>query len=260
VEICKIKKKLLQYKFIFFFIKIYSEYYNNISIFKNENCYIHKIKKFYFINFHPVRNISSFFSAYKIFTNKYKPKKNDVIFDVGSGIGAELLLFSKAVGSRGIVICIEPDPRLIDVLKKIIKFNNLTNVKLYQNLFYNKNNVGLEFSLYPIHDWMSNKIKADKKNLICKTVTIDKIIKEHKILKIDFAKFNIEGAEKYLNYGNNNFLKMCKNIVISCHDFLKKEETNTHQIVLKILKKKYFKIIKNNSNNLIEKYFVYAKK
>lgn len=260
MEIDQIKKKFLQYKFITFFLKIWSEYYNNISINKNKIGYVHKIKKFYFINFHPVRNISSFFLPYKIFTKKYKPKKNDVILDVGSGIGSEMLLFSKAIGSEGLVICIEPDPRLVNVLKHVIKFNNLTNVRLYQNLFYNKNNVGLNFSLQPIHDWMSNKIKNEKKNLVCRTITIDKIIKKHNISKINFAKFNIEGAEQYLNCGNNNFLKKCKNIVISCHDFLKREETNTHQIVLKILKKKYFRILKNNSNNLIEKYFIYAKK
>lgn len=106
---------------------------------------------------------------------------------------------------------------------------------------------------------MSNSQYEKNKSLV-KSITLNKIVKDNKISKINFAKFNIEGSEKYLNNGNNNFLKIYKNIVISCHDFLEKEEANTHAKILKILKKNYFKILKKNSDDIIIKYFVYGKK
>ena len=178
---------------------------------------------------------------------------------MGTGIGCEMLLFSKTVGNKGKIICIEPDPRLIDILEEIIKINNLKNVKLYQNFFYNKNNKKINFTLNPISNWMSNSQNGNNK-YVCKSITLDKIIRDNKIVKIDFAKFNIEGGEKYLNKNNKNFLKICKNIVISCHDFLKKKETNTHEKILKILKKNSFEIFKTNNKDFIIKYFVYGKK
>jgi FkbM family methyltransferase len=259
MRIDNLKKIFLRSTIICFFLKIFYSCKYNIDIIKKKNLYIHNIKKYYFINFHPVRNISSFFDAYKLFTDKYKPKKGDVILDVGTGIGSEMLLFSRAVGSKGKVVCIEPDLRLIEVLKQVIKINNLKNVKLYKNFFYNKNNKKIGFSFNSISDWMSNSQYGKNKSLV-KSITLNKIVKDNKISKINFAKFNIEGSEKYLNNGNNNFLKICKNIVISCHDFLEKEETNTHTKILKILKKNYFKILKKNSDDIIIKYFVYGKK
>ena len=254
-----LKNIFLRSTIICFFLKIFYSCKYNIDIIKKKNLYIHNIKKYYFINFHPVRNISSFFDAYKLFIDKYKPKKDDIILDVGAGIGSEMLLFSRAVGSKGKVVCIEPDPRLIEVLKQVIKINNLKNVKLYRNFFYNKNNKKINFMLNPISNWMSNSQNVNNK-YVCKSITLDKIIRDNKIVKIDFAKFNIEGGEKYLNKNNKNFLKICKNIVISCHDFLKKKETNTHEKILKILKKNSFEIFKTNNKDFIIKYFVYGKK
>jgi site-specific recombinase XerD len=109
---------------------------------------------------------------------------------------------------------------------------------------------------------MANSLDFSEKgkNYYVSTITINKIIKDNKIRIINFAKFNIEGAEKYLISGNKKFLEICKNIVVSCHDFLNKDEYQTYQTVKKVLKDHSFKIQKNKFKNNILKYFIFATK
>ena len=48
--------------------------------------------------------------------------------DVGAGVGEETLTFSRAVGARGEVICIEAHPRTHQCLEMLIRYNRLENV------------------------------------------------------------------------------------------------------------------------------------
>jgi FkbM family methyltransferase len=127
-----------------------------------------------------------------------------------------MIILSKNVGPKGKVICLEPDSRLFLVLQELVILNKLKNVILYKKLFYHKNNKLVSFYENPLEDWMSNSLfnpkKKNRKHLV-ETITLDEIIKDNKLIHIDFAKFNIEGSEKYLTRGNVNFLQKCKNIL-----------------------------------------------
>lgn len=263
LEMSQLKKIILKSNFILFFLKYLYYLINKIIIKKDKIYYVHYLQNKTFINFHPVLKIKNFYNSFEIFTKNFKPKKKQIIVDVGAGLGNEMLLFSKAIGFHGKIFCIEPDPRLFKVLKKLIFLNKLNNVSLYNKSFYKKNNIQIKIYLDKIDNWMANSNqKTNHKNqyIYSNTITIDKIIKDKNLKHIDFAKFNIEGAEKYLDQGNSKFLKICKNIVISCHDFLKKKETRTFKKITYLLKKNKFKIIDNESNDNILKYFIYAKK
>lgn len=262
LQIQKLKKFILSSKFLKYFLHVVYLLINSTKIRFQNSYYFHYIKNYIFINFHPTKNVSNFFYAHKIFTNKYIPKKNHIILDVGAGLGNEMLIFSNQVGVNGKVICLEPDPRLYKVLEYSIKVNKLKNVILYKKAFYNKDNVKLKFNLNPINNWMANNVYfvGNKKNFSVSTITLNKIIMDQNLYIINFAKFNIEGAEKYLISGNDKFLKICENIVVSCHDFLNKEEYQTYLTVKKILKNASFKIKKNKFKNNILKYYIYAKK
>ena len=110
---------------------------------------------------------------------------------------------------------------------------------------------------------MQNSVNPNKESIKfvdVKTVTLDYLIEKNKIKKIDFAKFNIEGAEKFLTKGNKKFLQICKNLAVSCHDFIGNDEFKTFELVKKILVQNNFKIKKNKSKNKIFKYYIYAKK
>src|SRR5947207_6560342 len=48
--------------------------------------------------------------ARDLFLHEYTPQPGDVVLDVGAGIGAEALLFSRLVGPSGRVVSIEAHP------------------------------------------------------------------------------------------------------------------------------------------------------
>ena len=258
----RLKQFLLSLNSFKFFLYVVYLFINKIKIRFKNSYYLHYVHNYIFINFHPTKNVLNFFQAHIDFTKKFIPKKNHVILDVGAGLGSEMLIFSKQVRVKGKVICLEPDPRLFKVLQYVVEVNKLENVILYKKAFYNKDKFKLKFNLKPIHNWMANSldfVKNEKKYFVS-TITIDRIIKDHKLRVINFAKFNIEGAEKYLISGNKKFLKITKNIVVSCHDFLNKKEYQTYHTVKKILKNHSFKIQKNKSDNNIIKYYIFATK
>ena len=81
--------------FNIFLAKIYNLLNRDLFIFKNKHFWYHKSNTGYLINFHPVLNFLKFKNTYKNFTKHYNPKINDIIFDVGSGLGQEIVYFSK---------------------------------------------------------------------------------------------------------------------------------------------------------------------
>lgn len=256
-----IKSIFLRIEFLHHILAICYLIFYKTKIKKVNEYWIHKKKNQFFINFHPIKNLETFIKNYKSFTKYYNPKKNDIIFDLGAGLGQETVYFSKKIGNRGKVFSFEPDPRLFNVIKKIIFLNKLKNVKLYDKAFFSQNNKLIKFNL--VENWMQNSINSKKDSnqyVKIKTITLDDVINKNKIKKIDFAKFNIEGAEKFLQNGNRKFLNICKNVGISCHDFIDGKEFKTFEIVKKILVQNNFEIKKNKSKNKIFRYYIYAKK
>ena len=57
-----------------------------------------------------------------------KPKKNDIVIDVGANTGYYSLRLSSLVGENGKVIAIEPDPQTFNSLTKNCELNNISNV------------------------------------------------------------------------------------------------------------------------------------
>ena len=56
---------------------------------KKKKYWLHYTNKGTFINFHPIKNLEIFIKNYKSFTKHYLPKKKDIIFDLGAGLGQE---------------------------------------------------------------------------------------------------------------------------------------------------------------------------
>ena len=58
-------------------------------------------------------------------------EKDDVVFDIGSNIGAFTIPFAKKVGPKGKVFAFEPQSFIYNLLKDNVKLNNLKNTKIY---------------------------------------------------------------------------------------------------------------------------------
>ena len=194
------------------------------------------------------------------FFSTYIPKKNDVVIELGSGIGNETLVISKLIGRSGKIICLEPHPKIYDYLLKTISFNQLRNVNPEQKVMsYSKKE--LSFSDLE-EDWIKNKV-LENGPIKIQSISIDDLILKYEIKSINFLKCNIEGAEiELLNIKKEN-IKKIQNICIECHDFLKAKDNslNTYDVLVNFLKRNDFEIYDNYKKNTKFphlNYYIYA--
>lgn len=60
----------------------------------------------------------------------YRPKRGDLVFDVGAHCGVSSYWFSQIVGDEGTVVCFEPDPVNYELLVRNVERHGLKNVRV----------------------------------------------------------------------------------------------------------------------------------
>ena len=154
--------------------------------------------------------------ARALFLWQYTPKAGDIVFDVGAGIGAEALLFSRLVGSSGRVVSIEAHPRTCRRLLDLCNVNGLENVTPLQVAATNVNGDVV------ISDTATHERNAltDEGGIHVPGRRLDAIAADLGIAHVDLLKMNIEGAELDALSGAGALLDRTRHVCISCHDFL----------------------------------------
>ena len=260
----------LVYKYFFFqviasYLYVIFSFFENrkkIKIYFKDNFWIHETFIGNFSNTHPIRKSEKYLmQELPFFLKYYNCSKGDVIFDAGAGIGTEVIFFSKLVGETGKVFALEANPNVYKHLIKTIEINNVKNVVPINLAVFSESDEKLKFTS-EMNDWLGGKIN-EKGNIVVNTITFDDLMKKYNISSVDFAKFNIEGAEKFLLSGNQNFINNCQNVCISCHDFLEDESSNTFNDINQLLKKNFYHLEGNQNLSKIQKdkkYYVYGTK
>lgn len=149
----------------------------------------------------------------------YKPRSGDVIVDIGAGRGEDVFAFSRAVGPQGRVWAIEPHPQSFLVLGRFCELNRLANVTAL-NLACTEQPADLQIETMPI--WESNYVHAGEPtptSFAVRGLPFDMIAAEHGIMRIDFLKMNIEGAERDALPGCREALQRIGHICVAAHDF-----------------------------------------
>lgn len=122
--------------------------------------------------------------------------EGDTVIDAGGCWGDTALFFANTVGEGGRVYVFEFIPSNLKILKKNIAMNpalekivNIVDRPVWSQsdkmLFYSDNGPGSSVSFEATGD-ASNQVA---------TLTIDDLVKRDNILKVDFIKMDIEGAE-----------------------------------------------------------------
>jgi len=138
-------------------------------------------------------------------------KKGDVFIDVGANIGWYSVHAAKIVGSDGQVIAFEPEPNNLDLLRRNVAANGLSNVVVDSRglsnevgsfkLFLEKNNLGMH-SLIMEHD--------GQKYIDVQTIRFDDYWAGKGPIKL--VKIDTEGAEGLIVDGMRDTLKTQKNL------------------------------------------------
>jgi len=127
---------------------------------------------------------------------KYLPYKGDII-DCGSNIGFYPLLEERIVKEKRKILCIEPDPRNILLLKKNIEtFSYDSNTfELCSGAVSESNGkMSLDISRASNLNFISNLKKQDGEYVEVETFTLDTLIRKFKI-NPTFLRMDIEGHE-----------------------------------------------------------------
>lgn len=131
----------------------------------------------------------------------------DVVLDCGANIG----VFTKTALSRGaaLVIAIEPAPRTLEALR----LNLDADIRSGRVIVYPKgvwNTEGeLELSLNPSNQGANSVVipQTEARKVRVPLTTIDKLVQELKLSRVDFIKMDIEGAEKQAIQGASDTIK-----------------------------------------------------
>ncbi len=136
-------------------------------------------------------------------------KEGMTILDVGANFGYYTVQFSKLVGKKGSVYAFEPSGRFRGRLLDHLKRNGCTNVTVFDfGLSNNDGSLDLYGSdstatLHPIPDFLM-PIERE----VIKLRTLDSLIEELKIERLDFIKVDIDGHEsKFVSGAEKTFTR-----------------------------------------------------
>lgn len=155
------------------------------------------------------------------FAKKHTITADEVVIDAGAFGGILTNVFAKQVGPEGRVISFEPDAlNRAHVLKNLELNGNPENVELLSEGLWDSE-TEVEFcergALGSSAFWDGpggHKVKI-------RTTTIDKVVRERNLRRLDFIKMNIEGAEvKALNGAVDSIKRFRPHFAISTDHFL----------------------------------------
>ncbi|UCV17315.1 FkbM family methyltransferase [Ferribacterium limneticum] len=154
--------------------------------------------------------------AIEAYFHLYQPKAGDVVVHVGAGAGWEANLLSRLVGPDGHVFLIEAHPKTYLWLKRRIDASHLINVTPIKVAISDRSEL---LHITDDVDHMLNQINAPG-GIEVQAKSLEEILTEYHVDRVDFLSMNIEGAERQGVRGIGSAASKIHRLAISCHDFL----------------------------------------
>jgi FkbM family methyltransferase len=145
----------------------------------------------------------------------------EIIIDLGANVGYAAIYFKRYFPNAK-VVCIEPDNSNFVLLESNLK--NYNNVYFLKGAVWNSETAKLHLKDYGIGKWafMVEETSMESDNLV-KAYTLETIMKQFCLNRIDILKIDIEGSEKELFESNFEYwLLKTKVIIIELHDRMRK--------------------------------------
>jgi len=152
----------------------------------------------------------------------YQPGRGDTVIDVGAGVGTEVVTFSRQVGPSGKVYALEAHPDEFRRLQRVIAANQLSNVvPLQLALSDHVGTVSISTVAENIDSHsIVNATTFRAQDHVVPATTLDELVTDEGIARIDLLKMNIEGAELLVIRAADKAMDITDHVSISCHDFV----------------------------------------
>ena len=137
---------------------------------------------------------------------KYFDLKEGVFLDIGANVGKYSIMLGKRMGVDGRVLAFEPEPNNIKSLKKNIELNRVNNIDIIEKACSNSKGE-IDFYLSS-NNTGGHSITAKTNNKITvQADTLDNILKERGVSRVDMVKIDVEGAEYLVLRGASIMLR-----------------------------------------------------
>ncbi len=141
-------------------------------------------------------------------------KNAKVLMDVGANIG-DTALFYASINPGAAIYAFEPHPRVFKKSVENVELNNFSNIHLINSGLGEQQGI---FKLYEVNENNAamNRIIAEEKKLPYQEVTVqtlDRVVEERHISKIDFIKLDVEGYEHAVLLGGKNTITKSKPVM-----------------------------------------------
>lgn len=141
--------------------------------------------------------------------------ERDVVLDVGTNIGETLFHFAQLAGANGFVYGFEPDNSNFANVQKNISLNDFRNIEVF-NIGVSDKRETLKLYRVDSHNLGMNRILNEAEAAkyadftTIETDSLDRIVLENKIEKVDLIKIDIEGYEMHALRGARQLLETFK--------------------------------------------------
>lgn len=128
----------------------------------------------------------------------FKVEKGDILIDAGACVGDSTFFFASRVGSSGKVFAFEMLPANLRVLYKNVSLNaeEFQNIKVFECPLAEESDKEFYIVENGPASCISEKAPKDTSQaVVVKSMSIDSLVKEEKLDKVDMIKMDIEGAE-----------------------------------------------------------------
>lgn len=139
-----------------------------------------------------------------------------VVVDVGANSGVYSLVAARIVGDSGVVISLEPNPRMLAVLQRNVARNSYTNVRLRglaagsgcgSARFFENSGMPHSFSLVPG--------AAGTSSFSVLTVDLDTLLGWEEVTRVDLIKIDAEGSEGAVLAGARQTIARHRPVIIA---------------------------------------------
>lgn len=145
----------------------------------------------------------------------YDLKKGDVVVEAGAFIGFYVMRAAELVGESGKVIAIEAVPENFEIMKRNIEANGLKNVILINKAVWNTSKKIKFFREGKQVGSITQEVVSTDKFIEVQANTIDEMLRENGISKIDFIRIQLNGVELEALEGMNDTLNHHPKVLVA---------------------------------------------
>lgn len=129
-----------------------------------------------------------------------------LVIDVGANVGFFSLRFARWVGSKGVVIAIEPEEQNCSNLAKMIERGNFSDRVDIRKAVAAAAPGSMLLEINPLHP-ADHKLSRDGTGVAVAAVTLDELARERGHLPLSLIKIDVQGAEMLVLEGAASILK-----------------------------------------------------